>query len=130
MDPKIILVLMVKDEGAILRRCLEAASPFVDAILISDTGSSDHTLDVARSWQTSGSKPLAVRAEAWRDFGHNRSASMRQCRAFCKELQWELETTFALVLDADMLFRCTCAKQLRLHLLAGGLSMKLSLIHI
>ena len=41
---KINLVMIVKNEERSLRRCLEAAKPLVDEILITDTGSSDRTV--------------------------------------------------------------------------------------
>ena len=47
MEVHIILVLMVKNESKILRRCLDAAAPFVDAVLLSDTGSTDDTCEIA-----------------------------------------------------------------------------------
>lgn len=131
MSVKIILVLMVKNEEKILQRCLEAALPYVDAVLISDTGSTDDTLAVARARlarEDAELKPLSIQTEAWSDFGHNRTASLRQCRAFCEELQWPLAETFCLVLDADMLFRCGCAAQLRAFVAGipdvSGLSVK------
>ena len=45
---KINLVMIVKNEERPLRRCLEAAKPLVDEILITDTGSSDRTVEIAK----------------------------------------------------------------------------------
>ena len=45
---KINLVMIVKNEERSLRRCLEAAKPLVDEILITDTGSSDRTVEIAK----------------------------------------------------------------------------------
>jgi glycosyltransferase involved in cell wall biosynthesis len=46
---KLMLVLMVKNESAILERCISTARPFVDEVLVADTGSEDATRDIALS---------------------------------------------------------------------------------
>jgi tetratricopeptide (TPR) repeat protein len=45
---QISLCLIVKNEEATLRRCLTSAAPYVDEIIVVDTGSTDRTVDVAR----------------------------------------------------------------------------------
>lgn len=45
---KINLVMIVKNEGRSLKKCLEAAKPLVDELIIADTGSSDNTAEIAR----------------------------------------------------------------------------------
>jgi tetratricopeptide (TPR) repeat protein len=99
-EPHILFVLMVKNESAILERCLLAAEPFVDAVLVFDTGSTDATLDVARNYT---GRPLATAQEPWLDFGRSRTASLKAARRYAAvELGWQLRHTYALVLDADM----------------------------
>jgi glycosyltransferase involved in cell wall biosynthesis len=91
---------MVKNEGRIIRRCLEAATPFFDAILVSDTGSTDDTLEIVGAYR---SKPCKVVHEAWRNFGVNRTLSLDATRVFVKEdLGWDLRDAYALAIDADM----------------------------
>ena len=46
----ISLCMIVKNEAAILARCLSAIAPAVDEIIIVDTGSSDRTKAVARKF--------------------------------------------------------------------------------
>ncbi len=46
---KLNLVMIVKNEERSLRRCLKAAKPLVDRMIIADTGSSDKTAEIARS---------------------------------------------------------------------------------
>ena len=102
MGLRVILVLMVKNEERILKRCLEAALPHVDGVLLSDTGSSDATIAVAKGLLEGSSIPLDVRVEEWSDFGTNRTRSIQAARVFCQKQCWPLEATFCLVLDADM----------------------------
>ncbi len=47
---KLSLCMIVKDEQEMLPRCLEAAAPAVDEIVVVDTGSSDRTVEIARSY--------------------------------------------------------------------------------
>ena len=44
------LCMIVRDEEEMLPRCLAAAAPAVDEIVIVDTGSSDRTIEIARSF--------------------------------------------------------------------------------
>jgi tetratricopeptide (TPR) repeat protein len=46
---RISLCMIVKDEEATLARCLSSAKPYVDEMVIVDTGSCDHTVDIARA---------------------------------------------------------------------------------
>jgi tetratricopeptide (TPR) repeat protein len=46
----ISLCMIVKDEEQMLPRCLQAVRPAVDEIIVVDTGSTDATMDIARSF--------------------------------------------------------------------------------
>ena len=48
--PSITLSMIVKNEGKVLRACLESAHPLVDQIVIADTGCTDNTLEIAREF--------------------------------------------------------------------------------
>jgi tetratricopeptide (TPR) repeat protein len=48
--PVISLCMIVKNEEQRLEHCLAAARPFVDEIVIADTGSNDRTIEIARSF--------------------------------------------------------------------------------
>jgi tetratricopeptide (TPR) repeat protein len=49
-DRTISLCMIVRDEEEMLPRCLAAAAPAVDEIVIVDTGSTDATIEIARSF--------------------------------------------------------------------------------
>ena len=109
---RVILTLMVKNEERIVVRCIEHALRVADAVCVSDTGSTDGTLDALACYLPS----LSLRADAarvptklvhapWKDFGSNRTESMLATVAFCDELGWDRRRTYSLVLDADMLLR-------------------------
>jgi glycosyltransferase involved in cell wall biosynthesis len=105
-DVNILLLLMVKNESQVVARCLEAAFPFVDAVLLADTGSTDDTVEVAKSSVEAAGKAFGSALDPWQDFGHNRTLSLQAARKYVEgELRWKLEDSFAMVLDADMKLR-------------------------
>lgn len=49
-DPKVTLCMIVKDEEAHLARCLNSVKGHVDEMVIVDTGSTDKTIEIAKSF--------------------------------------------------------------------------------
>ena len=100
---KFALILMIKNEERILKRCLEAVSDFVDCFCICDTGSTDKTVEVGNEFLKSHIGCLTV--EPWKNFGHNRTVSFENAKKYIQdELKWDLKETYGLLLDADMVF--------------------------
>jgi glycosyltransferase involved in cell wall biosynthesis len=102
---RVILTLMIKNEERIVARCIEHALRVADAVCVSDTGSTDGTLDVLASYLPALRVPTKLVHAPWADFGSNRNSSMLATVAFCDELGWDRRQTYSLVLDADMLLR-------------------------
>ena len=50
--PSISLCMIVKNEAENLAACLESVGDLADEIIIVDTGSTDNTVEIARSWAT------------------------------------------------------------------------------
>ena len=50
--PTISLCMIVRDEAAVLERCLQSVAHLVDEIIIVDTGSVDETLHSLRARET------------------------------------------------------------------------------
>lgn len=73
--PSICLVMIVKNEAHVIRRCLDSLRPLVDRWLIVDTGSGDGTQDVVRAHLADLPGELVERP--WVGFGHNRSEALR-----------------------------------------------------
>ena len=44
------LVMIVKNESKIIERCLDSIKPIIDSIIISDTGSTDNTIEIIDSF--------------------------------------------------------------------------------
>ncbi len=99
---KIILLLMIKNESQIIVRCLEHALPHVDAIAILDTGSTDDTVERAKSFLEQSNKPFQIASDPFKNFGYSRTQSFRVAQALCTTLQWDADRTYAMAVDADM----------------------------
>lgn len=93
---------MIKNEQEIIERCLTSILPLVDAICITDTGSTDNTINKVEKYFKKLMIPAKLYQNEWKNFGHNRSNSFSNARDFCKELEWNLDKTYGLLLDADM----------------------------
>jgi glycosyltransferase involved in cell wall biosynthesis len=90
----IALCMIVKNETVVLTRCLDSVRPFVDYVLIEDTGSTDGTQQLVAEWLKRANMPGTVIEEPWRDFAYNRShilAELRKVRGI----------DYALIIDAD-----------------------------
>jgi glycosyltransferase involved in cell wall biosynthesis len=70
--PTISLSMIVKNEERYLKGCLESAAPFVDEIIILDTGSTDSTIAIAESF---GAKVFHFPWDG--NFSHARNESLR-----------------------------------------------------
>jgi glycosyltransferase involved in cell wall biosynthesis len=99
---KLVLILMIRNEEKILKRCLESVKGVVDAFCIMDTGSTDATCSIAEDFLKEN--PGCLSKSTWKDFGHNRSLSFTAAQDWLKTQDWDLKDTYGLLLDADMEF--------------------------
>ncbi len=87
---KIVLSMIVKDEEAVLARCLASVKPLISHWVIVDTGSTDRTREIAR--EALSGIPGEVVDRPWKNFGHNRSEALDLARG---------HGAYTLVIDAD-----------------------------
>lgn len=92
--PTIALSMIVKDESAVILRCLDSVRSLIDAAVVIDTGSQDGTPDLVRGYLARHGLSGLVIEEPWRDFAANRTFALAALRAYH-------EIDYALVLDAD-----------------------------
>lgn len=102
---RIILLLMIKNESRIIERCLSHAVPYVDAVALLDTGSTDNTVALAEAFLANTKKPFRLETEPFKNFGHNRTVSFQVAQRLCESLSWDPDQTYALAVDADMVIR-------------------------
>ncbi len=96
---------MIKNEEKIIERCLKNALQITDAICVTDTGSTDSTCSKVEEIFKTLDIPTKLYHDEWKNFGYNRSNSFNNTVDFCKELGWDLTTTYGLLLDGDMVLK-------------------------
>jgi len=104
---KIIVTIMIKNEERIIKRCITNAMNIADAICISDTGSTDNTIDILKEFLPTLNIPATYVQHEWKDFGTNRTKAFQAAQEYCRSLDWNPELTYSLLLDADMNFVMT-----------------------
>jgi tetratricopeptide (TPR) repeat protein len=91
--------MIVKNESRVIRRLLESVVDVVDSYCICDTGSTDDTVEIIRTFFGERNVPGVVNVEPFRDFGHNRSVALKMCEEVASPAD------YVLLLDADMVFQ-------------------------
>ncbi|MEU7554792.1 glycosyltransferase [Streptomyces sp. NPDC044571] len=94
MKPTICLCMIVKNESAVIERCLDSVRDLIDTWVISDTGSTDGTQQLIRN--SLEGIPGELHEEPWVNFGHNRSLNVGHARG---------KADYLLLLDADLVLR-------------------------
>lgn len=82
--------MIVKNEAAVIRRCLESVLPLITHWAIVDTGSTDGTQDIIRTYLRD--LPGKLHERPWKDFAYNRSEALALARPLAD---------YSLVIDAD-----------------------------
>ena len=103
----VILILMVKNESEIIKRCLDAVDKFVDAFFILDTGSTDETCAIVNTFISENiyKKPFKLAHTTFQTFGKTRSESFKLAKEFItNECLWNVPSSYGLLIDADMIF--------------------------
>jgi glycosyltransferase involved in cell wall biosynthesis len=89
-EPRVGLVMIVKDEEAVIERALRSARPFINTWTIVDTGSTDKTKEIIH--RVMGDMPGLLAERPWVNFGHNRSEALKLAE---DHMDW------AIMMDAD-----------------------------
>ncbi len=86
----ICLNMIVKNEKAVITRCLASVKPIIDYWVIVDTGSTDGTQDVIKEFMKD--IPGELHERPWKNFEHNRNEAID----FAKD-----KADYLLIMDAD-----------------------------
>lgn len=92
--PSITLNMIVKNEGNVIIPLLQSVKSLIDYWVIVDTGSTDNTKEVIKSFFDECGIPGEIHDRPWVNFGHNRTEGIRLA---------ESKGDYLLCLDADMI---------------------------
>ena len=95
---KIGLCMIVKDESKVIERCLDSVKPLIDYVCISDTGSTDNTIEMIQNWLKENKIEGEVNQEKWENFAHNRSKSLENIRK-------HKDIDYVITIDADEILK-------------------------
>jgi tetratricopeptide (TPR) repeat protein len=84
--------MIVKNESAVVARCLESVRPHIDYWIVCDTGSTDNTRELVR--ETLRDVRGELHERPWVDFARNRTEAIALAKG---------KADYALVVDADMI---------------------------
>ncbi len=85
--------MIVKNERLVIERCLDSLKSIIDYWVIVDTGSTDGTQEIIRSFMAD--IPGELHERPWVDFGHNRSEALKLARD---------KANYCLTIDADAVY--------------------------
>ena len=71
------LSMIVKNEAHVIQRCLRSVRPYIDSYSISDTGSTDDTMEIIR--EELAGLPGVLVSDAWQDYSTNRNLALDRC---------------------------------------------------
>lgn len=91
----ICLVMIVKNEMGVLKRCFDSVHKYIDTWFICDTGSTDGTKEFIRNYFKDKGIPGTLQEDEWVDFGTNRSRAVKG--GYNK-------ADYLLLMDADFIF--------------------------
>lgn len=104
----IFLIMIVKNESKIIKRCLESTLGVIDGMCILDTGSTDNTKEIIEEFLSSHSDQIKgkVECEKFTNFGETRTRSFILAKQYLKEhTNWDERETYGLLLDADHILK-------------------------
>ena len=91
---KIGLCMIVKNEGKIIKRCLDSVKRIIDYVCIVDTGSTDNTIKEIHSWLKDNSIEGRVLKKDWVNFAVNRTQALAAIRE-------NKDIDYVFMIDAD-----------------------------
>lgn len=92
----ICLVMIVKNETKVLKRCFDSVYQYLDYWVICDTGSTDGTQDFITNYFKEKKIPGKLLHHEWKNFGHNRTLAVKAAKK---------TADYLLLMDADFIFK-------------------------
>lgn len=90
--PTLCLVMIVKNESKVIKRCLDSVKDYLDYWVICDTGSTDGTQDLVRNYFEEKKIKGELLEHEWKNFGHNRTQAVQAAQG---------KADYLVLMDAD-----------------------------
>lgn len=94
----ICLVMIVKNESKVIKRCLDSCINYIDTYCICDTGSTDNTTEIISEYFENKNITGKLITHHWKNFGYNRTYTISNAANMADYL---------LLLDADFILKVT-----------------------
>ena len=104
---RIVLTTMIKNESKIIERLLKSVQPYVSAMVICDTGSTDNTVELSRNFLDNNKIQGVVVQFPFSTFGKSRTKSFQETQSWVAQQGWQADTVWSLLLDGDMVLTDT-----------------------
>ena len=92
--PTLCLNMIVKNESKIITRLFDSVINIIDCYCICDTGSTDNTVELIKTYFESKNIPGKIVSEPFKNFAHNRNFSLTSALGM---------SDYILLMDADMI---------------------------
>jgi len=98
---KLVWNAIVKNESAVIERCVKSLLPHIDGAVVVDTGSTDGTPEKLKELFEAAGKPLEITPAPFKNFEQARNEALRCARL--SRMEWD----YLLLADADMELQVT-----------------------
>ena len=103
---RVVLLTMVKNEEANMKRLISSVSSWIDGVVVCDTGSTDNTIKITKETLETLKIPGRIYQYPWENFGSSRSKSFECLKDWVARFtEWDANTVYGLLLDADMILQ-------------------------
>ena len=94
VPPTLCLNMIVKNESKIITRLFDSVASIIDCYCICDTGSSDNTIELIKTYFENKNIPGIIVSEPFKNFAHNRNFALKSALGM---------SDYVLLMDADMI---------------------------
>ncbi len=101
-EVKICLVMPVKNDASVIKKCLESVSGVIDFLSIYDAGSSDETPRLIEQFMEDQDIPGKIHYPEWKSPANNLTLAVRSAKTMLEEMGISLSHTYLLVLDPNL----------------------------
>jgi len=101
-DITLTLFMIMKNESPIIYRCLDSVKKHVNYIVITDTGSTDDSVEKVEKYLVDNNIKGKVYKDEWKNFGHNRTNSCLNAKEWLVKEGIDLSRNFFITIDCDM----------------------------